>query len=63
MGLKVRRSVNQKYVTAMDLIRHGSEGPAISQECVSPTDEDQFNVGVMKQSKCESLARGDKVGK
>ena len=38
-----------KYVTAMSLIRHGSEGPAISQECVSPTDEDQFNVGVMKQ--------------
>ena len=49
MGLKVRRSVNQEYVTAMYLIRHGSEGPAISQECVSPTDEDQFNVGVMKQ--------------
>ena len=33
----------------MYLIRHGSEGPAISQEYVSPTDEDQFNVGVMKQ--------------
>ena len=38
-----------KYVTAMSLIRHGSEGPAISQECVSPTDEDQFNIGVVKQ--------------
>ena len=36
-------------VKYMDLKRHGSEGPAISQECVSPTDEDQFNVGVMKQ--------------